>query len=43
MNGRCQGFYCGAHVKALAENKGIEPLQTFSTPSRRPCDEPAPR
>ena len=25
MNGRCQGFYCGAHVKALAGNKGIEP------------------
>jgi hypothetical protein len=25
MNGRCQGFYCGGHVKALVENKGIEP------------------
>ena len=32
MNGRCQGFYCGAHVKALAENKGIEPLQALTTP-----------
>jgi glycerol-3-phosphate dehydrogenase len=31
MNGRCQGFYCGAHVKALAENKGIEPVQTLTT------------
>jgi glycerol-3-phosphate dehydrogenase len=31
MNGRCQGFYCGAHVKALAENKGIEPLQALTT------------
>jgi glycerol-3-phosphate dehydrogenase len=43
MNGRCQGFYCGAHVKALVENKGIEPLQTLTPPSRRPCDEPASR
>jgi glycerol-3-phosphate dehydrogenase len=32
MNGRCQGFYCGAHVKALAGNKGTEPLQTLTTP-----------
>jgi glycerol-3-phosphate dehydrogenase len=32
MNGRCQGFYCGAHVKALAGNKGSEPLQTLTTP-----------
>jgi glycerol-3-phosphate dehydrogenase len=32
MNGRCQGFYCGAHVKALAGNKGIEALQTLTTP-----------
>jgi glycerol-3-phosphate dehydrogenase len=31
MNGRCQGFYCGAHVKALVENKGIEPLQALTT------------
>jgi glycerol-3-phosphate dehydrogenase len=31
MNGRCQGFYCGAHVKALVKNKGIEPLQTLTT------------
>jgi heterodisulfide reductase subunit A-like polyferredoxin len=40
MNGRCQGFYCGAHVKALAENKGIEPLQITTTTSRRTCNEP---
>jgi glycerol-3-phosphate dehydrogenase len=32
MNGRCQGFYCGAHVKSLAENKGIEPLQALTAP-----------
>jgi glycerol-3-phosphate dehydrogenase len=32
MNGRCQGFYCGAHVKALAENKGIELLQALTAP-----------
>jgi glycerol-3-phosphate dehydrogenase len=32
MNGRCQGFYCGAHVKALAGNKGIDPLQALTTP-----------
>jgi glycerol-3-phosphate dehydrogenase len=35
MNGRCQGFYCGAHVKALAENKGAEPLQAATPPSQR--------
>jgi glycerol-3-phosphate dehydrogenase len=43
MNGRCQGFYCGAHVKALAENKGIEPSRPSPPPGRRPCDEPASR
>ncbi len=34
MNGRCQGFYCGAHVRALVENKGTRasnPLQTLAT------------
>lgn len=42
MNGRCQGFYCGAHVKALVENKGVEPLQ--HTPARqRTRHEPANR
>jgi glycerol-3-phosphate dehydrogenase len=41
MNGRCQGFYCGAHVRALVENKGIEPLQTTTPVSRRTCHEPA--
>jgi glycerol-3-phosphate dehydrogenase len=42
MNGRCQGFYCGAHVKALVENKGVEPLQ--HTPARqRTRREPANR
>lgn len=24
MNGRCQGFFCGAHVTALAESGGVE-------------------
>jgi glycerol-3-phosphate dehydrogenase len=24
MNGRCQGFYCGAHAGALLESRGIE-------------------
>jgi glycerol-3-phosphate dehydrogenase len=24
MNGRCQGFYCGAHVRALLEPGGVE-------------------
>jgi glycerol-3-phosphate dehydrogenase len=31
MNGRCQGFYCGAHLRALVENKGNEPLQADSS------------
>ena len=27
MNGRCQGFYCGAEVLALAGNRGdLTPL-----------------
>ena len=43
MNGRCQGFYCGAHVGALVENKGTEPLQILIPQSRRPRDEPGPR
>jgi glycerol-3-phosphate dehydrogenase len=25
MNGRCQGFYCGAHTKALLQSRGAEP------------------
>lgn len=25
MNGRCQGFFCGAHVRALVESEGSEP------------------
>ncbi len=25
MNGRCQGFYCGAHVRALQESHGTQP------------------
>jgi glycerol-3-phosphate dehydrogenase len=24
MNGRCQGFYCGAHTCALLESRGVE-------------------
>lgn len=24
MNGRCQGFYCGAHAQALLDAKGVE-------------------
>lgn len=24
MNGRCQGFYCGAHIQALLESRGCE-------------------
>lgn len=24
MNGRCQGFYCGAHAQALVESRGVE-------------------
>lgn len=24
MNGRCQGFYCGAHTKALLDSRGAE-------------------
>jgi glycerol-3-phosphate dehydrogenase len=24
MNGRCQGFYCGAHTQALLNNRGTE-------------------
>ena len=43
MNGRCQGFYCGAHVKALVENKGIEPLQASTTRKPEARDEPATR
>ena len=43
MNGRCQGFYCGAHVKALAENKGAEPLQAATPTSQRTRHEPASR
>jgi glycerol-3-phosphate dehydrogenase len=43
MNGRCQGFYCGAHVKALAENKGAEPVQAATPPSQRTRHEPASR
>ncbi len=43
MNGRCQGFYCGAHVRALAENKGAEPLQAATPASQRTRHEPASR
>jgi glycerol-3-phosphate dehydrogenase len=43
MNGRCQGFYCGAHVRALAENKGAEPLQAATPASQRTRHEPARR
>jgi glycerol-3-phosphate dehydrogenase len=25
MNGRCQGFYCGAHCMALMDSRGVEP------------------
>ncbi|CAN5280238.1 NAD(P)/FAD-dependent oxidoreductase [soil metagenome] len=25
MNGRCQGFYCGAHVSDLADARGVDP------------------
>jgi glycerol-3-phosphate dehydrogenase len=35
MNGRCQGFYCGAHVKALVETKGIESLHTLTPEALR--------
>jgi glycerol-3-phosphate dehydrogenase len=24
MNGRCQGFYCGAHTRALLDTRGVE-------------------
>ena len=24
LNGRCQGFYCGAHVRALLADAGVE-------------------
>jgi glycerol-3-phosphate dehydrogenase len=24
MNGRCQGFYCGAHTRALLDSRGVE-------------------
>jgi glycerol-3-phosphate dehydrogenase len=24
MNGRCQGFFCGAHVRALLASGGVE-------------------
>ena len=27
MNGRCQGFYCGAHVRDLLSAKGSEPTE----------------
>jgi glycerol-3-phosphate dehydrogenase len=43
VNGRCQGFYCGAHVRALAENQGAEPLQAATTASQRTRHEPARR
>jgi glycerol-3-phosphate dehydrogenase len=31
MNGRCQGFYCGAHVKTLVQNHGVEPAAHTSS------------
>lgn len=43
MNGRCQGFYCGAHVRALAENQGDEPVQVTTPARQRTRHEPAGR
>jgi glycerol-3-phosphate dehydrogenase len=43
MNGRCQGFYCGAHVGALAGNQGREPLRAAAPASQRTRHEPASR
>ncbi|HEV2253013.1 MAG TPA: NAD(P)/FAD-dependent oxidoreductase [Streptosporangiaceae bacterium] len=43
MNGRCQGFYCGAHVRALVENTGVEPRQATTLASLRTRHEPASR
>jgi glycerol-3-phosphate dehydrogenase len=43
MNGRCQGFYCGAHVRALAENRGREPRPATTPANQRTRHEPARR
>jgi glycerol-3-phosphate dehydrogenase len=32
MNGRCQGFYCGAHVRALLAGGGVEAAQQEVAP-----------
>ena len=32
MNGRCQGFYCGAHVRALLASGGAETVQHEAAP-----------
>jgi glycerol-3-phosphate dehydrogenase len=43
MNGRCQGFYCGAHVRALADSQGREPLRASTPASQGTSHEPASR
>ena len=32
MNGRCQGFYCGAHVRALLDRRGADPAALEAGP-----------